>query len=111
MSILFPTAKYKEILESNEEYKEILLPIEKLEDKKTDESLLIVVDTHKKNFVEYPELLEGSKKIVVIDHHRKATEYIENPILSFHSHVSIAVSILFHPSGSTISYETGWLPL
>lgn len=76
--------KYKEILESNEEYKEILLPIEKLEDKKTDESLLIVVDTHKKNFVEYPELLEGSKKIVVIDHHRKATEYIENPILSFH---------------------------
>ena len=46
-------------------------------------SLVIVVDTNKKTYVEVPELLERTNKIVVIDHHRMSTSYIENPILSF----------------------------
>ena len=35
-----------------------------------DDTLLIVVDTNKKNYVESPEVLAKCKKIVVIDHHR-----------------------------------------
>ena len=46
--------------------------------------MLIVVDTHKKNYVEVPELLEKVNKIVVVDHHRRSTDYIENTILTFH---------------------------
>jgi len=46
--------------------------------------LLIVVDTSKKNYVEIPELLEETEKIVVIDHHRRSTEYIEDATLMFH---------------------------
>ena len=48
-----------------------------------DETLLIIVDTNKINYVEAPELLTKTKKIVVIDHHRRSTDYIENATLTF----------------------------
>lgn len=48
-----------------------------------DTTLLIVVDTNKKNYVEVPELLEKAGKIVVIDHHRRSPDYIENATLTF----------------------------
>ena len=47
-------------------------------------TLLIIVDTHKTTYVEAPELLDKVSKIVVIDHHRRSTDYIENAILTFH---------------------------
>ena len=47
-------------------------------------TLLIITDTHKKSYVEVPELLDKANKIVVIDHHRRSTDYIENAILTFH---------------------------
>ncbi len=48
------------------------------------DTLLIVVDTHKKSFVQAPELLNKTEKIVVIDHHRKSTDFIDNATLTFH---------------------------
>ena len=50
----------------------------------TENTLLIVTDTHKKSYVEVPELLDKTEKIVVVDHHRRGTDYIENAILTFH---------------------------
>lgn len=47
-------------------------------------TLLVVVDTHKRSYVEVPELLEKTEKIVIIDHHRKSEDFIENAILTFH---------------------------
>ena len=47
------------------------------------ETLLIVVDTHKKTFVQVPELLTKTDKIVVIDHHRKGPDFIDNASLTF----------------------------
>lgn len=47
------------------------------------DTLLIVLDTHKPSLVECPELLYKTDKIVVIDHHRKAEESIENPTLTY----------------------------
>ena len=44
----------------------------------------MVVDTHKTSYVEAPELLEKTNKIVIIDHHRRSTDFIENSILTFH---------------------------
>ena len=49
-----------------------------------DDTLLVVVDTNKKNYVESPELLEKLKKIVVVDHHRRSPDYIANATLTFH---------------------------
>ena len=48
------------------------------------DTLLIIVYTDKKNYVEVPELLNKTDKIAVIDHHRRGTDYIENAILTFH---------------------------
>ena len=71
-------------LKKDKEYKEALIDKNEALAKITPETLLVIVDTCKKNYVEVPELLTKTEKIVVIDHHRKSTEFIENPILSFH---------------------------
>lgn len=47
------------------------------------DTLLIVLDTHRPSLMEMPELLEETDKVVVIDHHRKLEECVENPILSY----------------------------
>ena len=49
----------------------------------TRETLLIVLDTHRPSYLERPELLETAERIVVIDHHRKAEDSIENTALSY----------------------------
>ena len=67
-----------------DEYKNIIVDRSTASNKINQESLLIVVDTDKKNYVEAPELLTKTDKIAVIDHHRRGTDYIENAILTFH---------------------------
>lgn len=47
-------------------------------------TLLIVVDTNRPQYVESTALLESINKVAVIDHHRRAAEYIENAVLNFH---------------------------
>lgn len=56
----------------------------KLDFAKSKKNLLIVVDTHIKNFVESPDLLSMSKMTIVIDHHRKAVDYIDDAVIFFH---------------------------
>lgn len=46
--------------------------------------LLVVVDTHIKTFVESTGLLSLSNMTVVIDHHRKAVDYIDDAVIFFH---------------------------
>ena len=71
-------------LKENEEYKDVLIDKSTALNKINQDSLLVVIDTDKRNYVEVPELLEKTDKIVVIDHHRRGTDYIENAILTFH---------------------------
>ena len=59
-----------------EEYKEAFVTKQEALDNVKQNTLLIVVDTHKKNYLEAPELLDKVAKIVVIDHHRRSTDYI-----------------------------------
>lgn len=44
---------------------------------------LVVVDVNRPSITECPDLLKMCKSIVVLDHHRKGTEYIENATLSY----------------------------
>ena len=60
----------------------------------TPNTVLIIVDTHKRSYVEVPELLEKTEKIVVIDHHRKSEDFIENAILTFHEAYASSASEL-----------------
>ena len=44
---------------------------------------LVVVDTNKPSYTECPELLEKTKTIIVLDHHRRGSEVVENAVLSY----------------------------
>ena len=50
----------------------------------TKNTLVIVVDTHRPNFTECPQLLNMSDKVVVIDHHRRGVDFINDTVLLFH---------------------------
>ena len=46
-------------------------------------AVLVVVDVDKPSITECPELLKSCKSIVVLDHHRRGSETIENATLSY----------------------------
>lgn len=48
------------------------------------DSLLIIVDTHKKSLLESQKLFEKIRNTAIIDHHRKDVNYIDNALLFFH---------------------------
>lgn len=67
-----------------EEEEEVFIDKQEALSKINQDTLLIVVDTHKRSYVEAPTLLEKTNKIVVIDHHRRSADYIDNATLTFH---------------------------
>ncbi len=67
-----------------DEYNEILIERDKALSLINSNSLLVIVDTQKENYVDCPELLSKTDKIAIIDHHRKGTDYIKNSMLTFH---------------------------
>ena len=46
-------------------------------------SILVVVDTQRPMITDCPALLDRVEKIVLIDHHRRSADYIENPTLHY----------------------------
>ena len=50
----------------------------------TRKTLLVVVDTHKSSFVDFPTLYEKASATVVIDHHRKSVDHIKDALIFFH---------------------------
>ncbi len=48
------------------------------------QTLLIVVDTHRRSRVEFEELLDSVKSIVLIDHHRRSEDFIDSAVLTYH---------------------------
>ncbi len=73
-----------EAVEQEEEYDGVIIDKQQALAEINEDSLLVIVDTHKKSYVEVPELLTKTNKIVVIDHHRRGPDYIENSTLMFH---------------------------
>lgn len=74
---------FKKSIDKNAEYEDVMINKEVALENIDEDTLLVVVDTHKVNYVEVPELLEKTKKIVIIDHHRRSADYIENATLTF----------------------------
>ena len=46
-------------------------------------TLTIVCDTHRQEMVAAQEALEISERRIVIDHHRRAADFVENPLLTY----------------------------
>ncbi|MFY9427259.1 MAG: DHH family phosphoesterase [Caldicoprobacterales bacterium] len=71
-------------IEKREEYENLFIsPREAVSRVDPTSSLLIVVDTHRPSFTIAPELIDIAERIVVIDHHRRSAESIENAILTY----------------------------
>lgn len=74
---------YQKITKLEEYKKEVFINSKIADELVNDKTLLIIVDVHRSSYVEYPAILNKIKKIVVLDHHRRSTESVENPVLSY----------------------------
>ncbi len=50
-----------------------------------ENTLVVVVDTHKKDFSDAPSIIEKAGKVMVIDHHRKSVGFIEDTVMFYHA--------------------------
>ncbi len=50
----------------------------------TDNTLLIIVDTHNKDILESEKLYKLARNVVVVDHHRKNVNYVDNALVFHH---------------------------
>ncbi len=64
-------------------YGDVVSP-EKASDFVKENTLVVVVDTHKQDFTDCPEILDKAKKVMVIDHHRKSVDFIEDTVMFYH---------------------------
>lgn len=87
------TSMAKQLIEMGEQSDEpmFITPEEALRSV-SSKTLLIIVDTHIPSYVESPELLEKCKKVVVIDHHRKMVNFIDNAIIFYHEPTASSAS-------------------
>lgn len=57
----------------------------------TKKTLLIVVDTHRPTFLDYESIYDACSTVVVIDHHRKAVDHIDNAVIFYHETAASSV--------------------
>lgn len=68
---------------TSDKLSDVILSEEDLLPTINENTLLIVVDTHKTDLVESQSILSKVNKIAIIDHHRRGTDAIENALLTF----------------------------
>ncbi|MDT8719301.1 DHH family phosphoesterase [Clostridium sp. 19966] len=65
------------------DYNDVFITSEECKNLIDENSLIILVDVHNRGYVLNEELLKYTKRVVIIDHHRKSTDYIENTLFSY----------------------------
>lgn len=78
----------------DEEYNEFIINSSYASEIITKKTLIIVVDTHMRGLLEAPELLDRTNRIVVIDHHRRSADFIDNAVLTYHEPYASSASEL-----------------
>ncbi len=63
---------------------EIIISPDRAQELLTRKSLLILCDTHRRDFSESGRLCDECLTTVVIDHHRKNIDYIDNSVMFYH---------------------------
>ncbi len=74
---------FNKYMEKDEEYEDVIINKEVALENVDEDTLLVIVDTHKLNYVESAELVDRAEKVVIIDHHRRSADFIEKAILVF----------------------------
>ncbi|RKD22892.1 hypothetical protein BEP19_11695 [Ammoniphilus oxalaticus] len=49
----------------------------------TSRTLIVLVDTHRPSMAIEPKLLQLTSRVMVIDHHRRSEEFVEDPVLIY----------------------------
>ena len=82
-----PTNSIRSVYEdyiNNPDYPEdMFISSSEAKDMMNNNSMVIVVDTNRPQMTECPELLQMTKTIVVLDHHRQSSDNIDNAMLSY----------------------------
>ena len=97
-----------EKIKYDENYKDVFKTYADVKSEDVTNSLLVVVDTHKKSYLVEPEFLDKFESIAVIDHHRRGPEFIDNAVLTYHeiyasSATELVVELLMYMDGISIS--------
>ncbi len=67
---------------NREELDKLMTTPKEAEARISSNTLLVVVDVHQPRMTMAPQLLDKASKVVVIDHHRRAEDYIESPVFN-----------------------------
>lgn len=70
-------------IKATDGYEELFIKSSEVKNMVDENSLLIVVDTHRPSYLSYPEIVELIDRIVVIDHHRRGKEFIDKAVLVY----------------------------
>lgn len=70
-------------IEAHEDLWAQFITPEEAREEATDDTLLVVVDTHKPSLVMDPKLLERMDRTIVIDHHRRGEDFIDDAVLVY----------------------------
>ncbi|MCQ2471930.1 MAG: DHH family phosphoesterase [Clostridia bacterium] len=79
------TALSKPLLDYMKEndFGEYIISLDEAKKLITQNTVVVITDTHVRGFMEFPEIAEMASKKVVIDHHRKTVNYIDDALI-FH---------------------------
>lgn len=72
-----------ELIRDNHAFSGMLITAEHAERIMRPTSVLVVVDTQRVGSLVAPKLLELASRVVIIDHHRRGADHIDNPTLHF----------------------------
>ncbi|MBR5783363.1 MAG: DHH family phosphoesterase [Clostridia bacterium] len=74
-----------ENITKNEEYSDVFIDPARAMKLITDNTLLVITDTHSLGYMESDKLYHAAKRVALIDHHRKVvTGAVENTLIQFH---------------------------
>ncbi len=89
-----PGTVMTKILEKDKNYENVFVSPDEALSRVGAETLLVVVDTNRPDQVISLPLLNACRKVAVIDHHRRAADYISNAVLSYHEPYASSASEL-----------------
>lgn len=70
-------------LQSMPEYRDLFINTSYALNLVDDDTLAVVVDTSRQSMTECPKLIDYVPRIAVVDHHRKASDYLKNTVLDY----------------------------
>lgn len=72
-----------ELFQKNEEYDGVFIKSDAAIEFVDSNTAVVVVDVSRPSYVECPEILSKTKEVVILDHHRRSSDVIENAALSY----------------------------